>query len=539
MMKNSTTYRHSLVTIVFLLCVGLVYAQNSYKETFTVGDDAVVSVNTSHTNVVFETWNKDKVEVEAFIEGDDLTDTERQEIFDSWKFDVLGNSKKVVITSNEGSLWGGFETLGSLHSLDNLDKLTNMSHLKNLESLSSLGDLFENMNIVVPELPEMDKMPVWPFSNERPSFRYGDSYSNYNFQNNGAYTFDRNEYEDDKSGYVKKLNKKYNSNVSVAETDRWLDKVDAWSQSFEKRMESWGENFGKTFEKNFGPKFEKRMEKWGEEFGEQFGKEMEKWGENFGKDMEKWGAQIEKQAEQWAKQFEDGNFSKETIIDEHGNKSTVIQRGAHNHNLLLQKPHKKAKKTIIIRMPKDTKTDINVRHGEIKMADVTNVRATLNYAALTANSIDGGKTLINAAYAPVRVNYWGNGVLAVQYVEDCKLNEVDRINLKANSSNVNINEIKTDAYIKGSIGNLFINKIAPNFASIDIVLEDTDAKIELPSASFNLFFSGKKSTLQYPKSLQVTQSKEYGQVLVKGFNKSNNPNRKLTINANFSNVRLQ
>lgn len=537
-MKNLTVNKPSLVTMLILLCVGFINAQSSYKESFSVSDDAVISVNTSHTNVVFETWNKDKVEVEAFIEGDDLTDKEKQEIFDSWKFDVLGNSKKVVITSNEGSLWGGFETLGSMNSLDNLDHLTNLPQLKSLESLSSLGDIFGDMNIVVPELPEMEKMPVWPFSDERPSFKYGNTYSNYNFQNNGAYTFDRNEYEDDKSGYVKKLNKKFNSNVSVSETDRWLSKVDAWSKTFEKRMESWGENFGKTFEKSFGPKFEQKMEKWGEEFGEKFGKEMEAWGENFGKDMEKWGAQFEKQAEEWAKQFDDGNFSKEVTIDEYGNKSTVIQSGG-SKNRLFNSHGKKAKKTIIIKMPKNTKTDINVRHGEIKMADVTNVRATLNYAALTANSIDGGKTFINAAYAPVEVNYWGDGILAIQYVDDCKLNTVDRINLQSSSSNININELNDEAYIKGSIGNLFINKIASDFGAIDIILEDTDAKIELPSSSFSFYFNGRKSTLQYPKSLQVNQSKEYGRVLVKGFNKSRSDNRKLTINANYSNVRLQ
>ena len=34
----------------------------------------------------------------------------------------------------------------------------------------------------------------------------------------------------------------------------------------------------------------------------------------------------------------------------------------------------KAKKKIIIRMPKGTKTDINVRHGEVKMADVYNIK---------------------------------------------------------------------------------------------------------------------------------------------------------------------
>ncbi|MDX1462188.1 MAG: hypothetical protein R3359_03960, partial [Marinirhabdus sp.] len=122
-MKNSITYKHSLVVTVALLCVGLLSAQSSYKESFDVKEGAVVEVNTSHTNVIFETWNKDRVEVEAYVEGESLSEKEKKEIFEGWKFDVLGNSKKVVITSNEGSLWGNFETMGSLHSLDNLESL--------------------------------------------------------------------------------------------------------------------------------------------------------------------------------------------------------------------------------------------------------------------------------------------------------------------------------------------------------------------------------------------------------------------------------
>ncbi|QIE60593.1 hypothetical protein G5B37_13770 [Rasiella rasia] len=539
-MKNSMTYKHSLVTAILLLCVGFLTAQSTYNESFSVNGDAVVQVNTSHTNVVFETWNKDKVEVEAFVEGENLSEKEKQEIFDNWKFDVLGNSKKVVITSNEGSLWGGYETLGSLDSFDNLGSLINTSSLealKGLENLEGLGDLFTaDFNINVPDIPNVEKMPNWPFSDMKPSIKSGDSYTNYNFNNNGSYTFDRSAYKRDKQAYVNKLNQKYGTNVSVKETDRWLSNLDEWSEDFEKRMEEWGENFGKSFEKNFGPDFEKRMEKWGEEFGEKFGKRMEAWGENFGKDMEKWGAQFEKDAEEWSKQF-GGHHEKQEIIDENGNKTTIIR--SNSSNLLFDKDHKKVKKTIIIRMPKNTRTDINVRHGEIKMADVSNVKATLNYAALTANSIDGGKTHINASYAPIEVNYWGNGVLAVQYVENCKLNTVDRIRVDSNSSNVIINEVKKEAYIKGFIGSLFINKISPKFTSIDIILDDTNSQIELPSSDYTFYFNGRKSTLQYPKSLQATQSKEYGRILVKGFNKSETSPHSLTINANYSNVKLQ
>ncbi len=537
-MKNLMICKRSLVYAVFIFCTGFVFSQSTYKESFTVSKDAVVNVITSHTNVVFETWDKDKVEVEAFVEGENLSEKEKKEIFDNWKFDVLGNSKKVNITSNSGSLWGDFETMGSLNSLDNLGNVINTSSLEALKELEGLGELSEmftiDWNIKMPEIPEMDDMPKWPFGNQNTILKKGDSYKRFNYKDNASFTFDTDAYEKDKTAYVAKLNKKYKTNVTVAETDTWLKELDTWSKVFEKRMEAWGENFGKSFENNFGPEFEKKMEAWGEKFGEEFGKQMEAWGENFGKDMEKWGAQFEKDAEKWAKQF-DESFNKEKMNGENGFKTTIIETNKNGASKNL----KKARKTIIIRMPKNTKTDINVRHGEIKMADVTNVRATLNYAALTANSIDGGKTLINAAYAPVRVNYWGDGVLAVQYVDTCKLNSVGKINLQTNSSNVVINELKDNAYIKGFIGSLLINKVSPNFTSIDVFLDDTNAAITMPSNAYSFFFNGSKSTLIYPKLLQTTNSKEYGRVLVRGFNKFKDTPRSLTINANYSNVKLQ
>ena len=109
-MNNLRVFNHRVLAIVMLLTTTLVVAQENYKESFKVGDDVVISVNASHTDVVFETWNKNKVEVEAFVEGEDLTKEEKRKIFENWNLDVIGNSKKIVVTSNKGSLWSGVES---------------------------------------------------------------------------------------------------------------------------------------------------------------------------------------------------------------------------------------------------------------------------------------------------------------------------------------------------------------------------------------------------------------------------------------------
>jgi hypothetical protein len=240
--------------------------------------------------------------------------------------------------------------------------------------------------------------------------------------------------------------------------------------------------------------------------------------------------------EEWAKQFEEGggNWSKQIMTDPHGNKSIIIQGDSKGEFKRV-----KATKTLRIKMPKGAKTEINVRHGEIKMADAYNVKATLNYSPFTANSIDGGNTLINAAYAPVKVNNWNNGTLLVKYIDDCQLNKVNRIELESNSSNVTINLVNNVAFLSGSFGDIKIKDVSDGFNSIRLDLDNTDAFIVIPNTAFTFDFNGKKSTLLYPRSLELNQQKQNGRVLVNGFNRSRNSNRSFTINAAYSNIKLQ
>ena len=449
--------------------------------------------------MVFETWNKDYVEVEAFVEGENLSAKEKKEIFDSWKLDVLGNSKKVLITSKSNSFW---------YDIDNKHDMHNMESLKRLEALKEMPILDElqhfDWNVVVPDVPRLEKVPVWPFDGNRPNIKSGNEYRHFYVENKKEATFDIGKYEQDKQGYVDKLNKAYKTKVTVKQVDKWLVEVEDWSANIEDVMEDWGEKFGREFELKFGPEFEKKMEAWGESFG----KSMEVWGENFGKEMEKWGEQFGRDVEKWAEQFdENDSYSKQEITDEHGNKSIIVQGSKSNKG---KSVNTKAKKKIIIRMPKGTKTDINVRYGEVKMADVHNINATLNYTSFIANSIDGGKSLINASYAPVSVNNWNDGVLKVNYVEDCKLNTVKEINLQANSSDVSINRITGNANLSGSFGNLYIYNVSNNFGTIDIDLDNTDATMKIPDTAFSFYFNGKKSTLKYPKSVQLDLTKKDG-----------------------------
>ena len=83
-MRNLMIWKRNITVVVLLLCTISLVAQSKYKETFKVNDDVIVEVNTSYTNVIFETWNKNVVEVEAFVDDENLTEEEKEETFQGW-----------------------------------------------------------------------------------------------------------------------------------------------------------------------------------------------------------------------------------------------------------------------------------------------------------------------------------------------------------------------------------------------------------------------------------------------------------------------
>ena len=98
-MNKLIVLKYRLAAAFAVLAVATGFSQEKFVESFNAGDDMVVTVNTDYTNVIFETWNKDKVEVEAFIDGKDLTKDQKEELFEAWDLKVLGNSRSVVISS--------------------------------------------------------------------------------------------------------------------------------------------------------------------------------------------------------------------------------------------------------------------------------------------------------------------------------------------------------------------------------------------------------------------------------------------------------
>lgn len=311
----------------------------------------------------------------------------------------------------------------------------------------------------------------------------------------GNIKFDYEAYKKDGDKYMAKFEKEIEANFG----EDFEKDMEKWASKFEKNAENWEKNFEMKMEIN-GEEFEKSMEKWAESFG----KDMEAWGEAFGAKMEA--------------RFGNSTASNTEIF------------GFNNS---------KAKKTIKIKMPKNAMLKLDVRHGDVKLSGVSNnLRAQLSHAKLTADRLYGKNTKVEAAYTPVKINYWDYGIMDAKYVKNFTINRIKSIKLNSNSSNVNIGELEDTGILSGNFGELNIENLSSNFKNLDINLENSDLELGLPSSAFNIMYSGTQSDIKHPGYLKLKSSESYDNKKLSGYHKIKDSGGYISIKANFSEVLL-
>jgi hypothetical protein len=96
-----------------------------------------------------------------------------------------------------------------------------------------------------------------------------------------------------------------------------------------------------------------------------------------------------------------------------------------------------------------------------------------------------------------------------------------------------LEELVGNAVVNGRFGDLEIHKIADTFNNLNMVLENSDVIIKLPSdTDFNLQYQGKRSRFQHPKK----STKENTSTFTTG---DLNSNKTIVVNAKYSNVVMQ
>lgn len=479
-MKQSIVFK-SLA--VFLCLVNIsVYGQmesKTYSEKFTVTTDAVLDIDTSHADIEFETWNKDQMAIEATVELEGATPEEAEEYFEHQGIEIMGNSKKVSVTTGSGNSWVS----------------------------PSVGNM-ENLHIEIPELPDFESFEM---------------------------DFDMAELAD------------------LPAPPPLLDPnfdYEAFQKDGEKYLKEWQKNF----QKDFGEPYQKSMEVWQQK--------MESKREEMQAKREK---MLEKRMEAHADRMENRSEAKSKLAekraDAHQKRMEILQSSRYGdstspyfmqHNSGKNRPNIfyfnsedenrnfKVKKSIKIKMPKATKIQMNVRHGEVKMAGNTkNMNATLNHASLLAAVIDGDKTKVMASYSPVSVQHWNYGDLEVAYSENVELQEVLNLHLNATSSKVAIANLTKSAFIKNDFGHLTIQSISDDFETLDVSLENAALTCKLPTTAFKVYVNGTESEFAAPDILELEKIKDQGSIVYKGYQGDKNSNKAVTIHSKYSEVVLE
>ena len=95
-MKTKSLFTRFSLCLLFVVSS---YAQKSktYTESFNVNKDTEVSLSADNAEIIIETWNKDRVDVEATITVDVEDEKLADKILENFEFEALGNSTKVEI----------------------------------------------------------------------------------------------------------------------------------------------------------------------------------------------------------------------------------------------------------------------------------------------------------------------------------------------------------------------------------------------------------------------------------------------------------
>lgn len=314
-------------------------------------------------------------------------------------------------------------------------------------------------------------------------------------------------------------------------------------KAYEKEGEAYMKRWKKEFDKNFNAEYQQRLEEWSRR-AEERAKAMQERMKAHEEQREQMMEERQQMQEERAKQREEAQKLREEArarlaearerARADGDRSRVffMQGDSGNRNYTI-------KKTIRIRMPKGARLKLNVRHGEVKLAEnALNVRATLNYASLRASTIDGDQTFVEARYSPIAVKAWKTGRLSADFSEDVKLNEVRRLDLSATSSQVTIDRLLRQASIRNNLGGLNIGYISDNLKDMTISVDNGQLQCNLPEGAYRISLQKSNSRVDYPGYIVWEGPEPKTSGTRKGYHIARDSGSSIVINASYSEVSL-
>ena len=490
------------VSSVFFCAMALTaYGQKetkTYKESFKVADDAVIDINTSYADIEFETWDKNEVVIEARIELEGATKEEAEDYYKKGGIKILGNSSSIEISTRTENSFSFSNSVGDIQVNDFIIEIPEFPELEPLFLDLEIPDL--------PDFPAIMEMPPMPALSMR--------------------NFDYKKYQKEGEKYMKEWKKEFDENFD----EEYKQRMAEWAERMAERTEAWRERQEerKELHKERLEERQLRLEERKEELLEKQ-KVMEEVQKKRAKEMKD-----REKAILLARKAVDSTrflFIDRDSLHNSPNFFFNFSQGAHKKY--------KVKKTIKIKMPKSAKLKMNVRHGEVKLAENTlNMKATLSYARLLATTIDGERTNIVASYSPVSVQTWENGSLKTNFSDKITLKDVKYLHLSANSSEVTIDRLLNSAFIKNNLGALRINGLAKNFKDLDISVQNGELNCELPQTPYKIYVNGTSSKLSSPAYLVWDKTNNHNNTIQKSYHLNKNAESSIIINSVYSDVVL-
>ena len=232
-MKITLIYKLNVITLS-LVCFSGLFAQNKqYKlnEKFLVNEDVTINLNTSHTEIVFETWNKNIVEVEAFIEGESITKENEERLLQNWQIEVQGNSREITLHSITGNFWS--ENV----SASNKDK-TDLPEFRRLEPMIS--------DMLRPILKNIENNPM-------PSALS---------KNLASMNFDTKKFKENEEKYIQQ----WGNQIKEKFGNNYENVVKNWTKELHKNSGQIRSNVVNSNQNWAGNEFARRMQDWASQF---------------------------------------------------------------------------------------------------------------------------------------------------------------------------------------------------------------------------------------------------------------------------------
>lgn len=502
-MKHRNIRMLVIATILTMVVFPSCYAQKktkTFQENFNVGKETVLEINTSYSDLEFETWNRNQVAIVAIVEIEGATEEEATTIFSGAPIKIMGNSKKIEIST--GSQYrsqfpftpDGFR---EIHG-DVLSDLEGMRHEIEMEVLPKLPEVPE-----LPELPEIMEIPPLPPINMQP--------------------FDYEAYKKDGAAYMKEWKKEFDKSFS----QEYQDSMEEWSARMEIRREKLRERHRERAEEQ-REAMEERREK------------MEEARKNRMEAMEASRKELREELAVRRNELRESvhgrvmEMERESPSQKHRHGPNVFyfsEKGSHRNY--------KIKISIKIKLPKNMKIKMNVRHGEVKLAESgNNIEATLSYASLWANDIAGDQTSIKAFYSPLSVERWNEGRLRADYSEKVTIKEVGKLSLSATFSDITIESLLSEATIKNDFGPLDIQRVSKDLKSLDIKLQNAELRCKLPSSPYTISVTGTHSEVVLPKGLSLQKVINGPSTSYTGYKDKKDSGTSISVNSHFSEVAL-